>query len=323
MLHERLIASAAASPDAIALIAGDDEWTYDRLTRYVIRFSQGLFAQGLRPGDRVALHLTNKPETVAAFYACMLTGMIAVPLPGRVTREELEPLLRQSQVSLYLGQSDPDGALAGVDASILDLGRRFLVDGSPLCTRARAWSELTWQQADEVRFAPVHIDQPTLLFSTSGTTRDSRFVIHTPRMVCAMTQACQAMASRPREVALVAAPVMHAAGLFTALAALASSGTCVLMDQFEPAGALDLIELHRCTMMIGLPFMYSEAIARQVEAPRNIASLHTCLVGGDALPPSLQGDCLRVFGVRMREFLAFGESSDSFVFEFDIAPVCN
>jgi acyl-CoA synthetase (AMP-forming)/AMP-acid ligase II len=66
-LHERLFESAAARPDAIALIAGNNTWTYDRLARYVRRFSQALLVQGLRPGDRVALHLTNKLETVAAF----------------------------------------------------------------------------------------------------------------------------------------------------------------------------------------------------------------------------------------------------------------
>jgi acyl-CoA synthetase (AMP-forming)/AMP-acid ligase II len=99
-----LFRSAAARPHAVALIAGDETWTYDRLTRYVRRLSQGLLAQGLRPGDRVALHLSNKPETVAALYACMSTGMIAVPLNNRLTRAELEPQLLRLQVSLYLGQ---------------------------------------------------------------------------------------------------------------------------------------------------------------------------------------------------------------------------
>ncbi|MFT4433101.1 AMP-binding protein [Caballeronia sp. 15715] len=72
-LHDRLFEAAAALPDAIALIAGNNTWTYDCLARYVRRLSQGLLVQGLRPGDRVTLHLTNKLETVAAFYGCMLT----------------------------------------------------------------------------------------------------------------------------------------------------------------------------------------------------------------------------------------------------------
>jgi acyl-CoA synthetase (AMP-forming)/AMP-acid ligase II len=321
-LHERLFESAAARPDAIALIAGNNTWTYDRLARYVRRFSQGLLVQGLRPGDRVALHLTNKLETVAAFYACMLTGMIAVPLNSRLTRAELEPQLRRLQVSLYLGQFDLYGAIAGMDASILDADKRFLVDGPDGDTGARAWSELIAQQADAVRFAPVCVDEPALLLSTSGTTGEPKFVTHTLRTVSAMMQAYQAIALRPYDVALIATPMMHGAGLFTALTTLATGGTCVLMDRFEPAAALDLIELHRCTMLMWLPFMYSEAIARQIAQPRNVTSLGTCLVGGDTTPPNLQEEFLRVFGVRMRNFLGMSESAGTFTYGFDIGPVC-
>jgi len=42
------------------------------------------------------------------------------------------------------------GAIAGTDASILDADKCFLVDGSSLDTRARAWNELIEHQADEV-----------------------------------------------------------------------------------------------------------------------------------------------------------------------------
>src|SRR5258708_5062056 len=297
-LYERLLDSATARPHAIALIAGDDAWTYDRLTRYVRSLSQGLLVQGVKPGDRVALLLTNRPETVAAFYACMLSGVIAVPLNTRLTRAELEPQLRRLQVSLYLGQIELYGAIAGMDASILDADTCFLVDGSSLDTRARAWSELIEHQADEVPLAPVRVDEPALLLSTSGTTGEPKFVTHTPRTVCAMMQACQAIALRPHDVALIATPMMHGPTLFTTLTALATNGTCVLMDRFEPAAALDLIEQHRCTMLMWLPFMYSEAIDQQVARPRNVASLGTCLVGGDTTPPSLQEEFLRVFGVR-------------------------
>ncbi|WP_321922267.1 class I adenylate-forming enzyme family protein [Paraburkholderia guartelaensis] len=321
-LHGRLFESAETRPDAIALIAGDDIWTYGRLTRYVRRLAQGLSAQGLKPGDRVALHLTNKPETVIAYYACMLAGVIAVPLNTRLTRAELEPQLQRLQVSLYLGQSDLYGAIAGVDDSILAADRRFLVDGSSQDTGAKAWSELIEHQEDEVRLAPARVDEPALLLSTSGTTGESKFVTHTQRTVCAITQACQAVASRPYDVALIATPMMHGAGLVTVLATLAANGICVLLDRFDPAAALDLIERHRCTLLIWLPFMYAVVIATQIAQPRNVTSLGTCLVAGDTTPQSLQEEFLRVFGVRMRNVLAMSESVGTFTYGFDIGPAC-
>jgi acyl-CoA synthetase (AMP-forming)/AMP-acid ligase II len=106
------------------------------------------------------------------------------------------------------------------------------------------------------------------------------------------------------------------------MATLASGGTCVLMDRFEPAAALDLIELHRCTMLMWLPFMYAGVIAQQIARPRNVTSLATCVVGGDTTPPRLQEEFLRVFGVRMRNLLAMSECAGTFTYGFDIGPVC-
>jgi acyl-CoA synthetase (AMP-forming)/AMP-acid ligase II len=160
------------------------------------------------------------------------------------------------------------------------------------------------------------------LLSTSGTTGESKFVTHTQRTVCAITQACQAVASRPYDVALIATPMMHGAGLVTVLATLAANGICVLLDRFDPAAALDLIERHRCTLLIWLPFMYAVMIATQIAQPRNVTSLGTCLVAGDTTPQSLQEEFLRVFGVRMRNVLAMSESVGTFTYGFDIGPVC-
>jgi acyl-CoA synthetase (AMP-forming)/AMP-acid ligase II len=320
-LHERLFVSAAAHPHIAALIAGEERWTYDRLTRYVRRLAQGLLAQGLKPGDRVALHMTNKPEAVAAFYACMLTGVIAVPLNTRFTRAELEPQLRRLHVSLYLGQLELYDAIAGIDTSVLGSRKRFLVDGLALSTRTMAWSELIGFHGDEVRFPSACIDEPAILLPTSGSTGEPKFVTHTLRTASEMMQACQAIASRPYDVALIATPLMHAAGLFTTMTTLASGGTCVLMDRFEPAAALDLIELQRCTMLMWLPFMCSAVIAEQIARPRNVTSLGLCLVGGDTTRPTLQEEFLRLFGVRLRNFLAMTECAGTFTYGFDIGPV--
>jgi acyl-CoA synthetase (AMP-forming)/AMP-acid ligase II len=247
--------------------------------------------------------------------------VIAVPLNTRLTRAELEPQLRRLHVSLYLGQVDLYDAIADIDTSILNAKKRFLVDGSTHNTGTMASSELMGSHGDEVPLPPPRIDEPAILLSTSGTTGEPKFVTHTLRTASEMTQACQAIASRPYDVALIATPMMHGAGLFTAMTTLATEGTCVLMDRFEPAAALDLIELHRCTMLMWLPFMYSGVIAQQMARPRNVTSLGTCLVGGDTTPPGLQEEFLRVFGARMRNLLAMSECAGTFTYGFDMGPV--
>jgi long-chain acyl-CoA synthetase len=322
-LHERLVKSAVSHPQAIALIAGDEIWTFERLARYVISLAHGLIAQGVRQGDRVAVHLTNKAETIAALYACMITGAITAPLNTRFKRAEIESLLRRLRPALYLGQADLYGEIAGIDTSVLDIAKRFLVDGPRDVAGIRPWTDLTGRDESEPPLlAPPHADEPAILLSTSGTTGEPKLVAHTPRTLYEIVRAFQPIALRPHDVVLISSPMMHAAGLFTALTALFTNVTCVLMDRFDPDEALDLIERHRCTTLVGLPFVYAGLLAKQQARPRKITSLGACLVGGDTTPQALQEDFLKVFGVRMRNILGMSESVGTFTYGFDFTPVC-
>ncbi len=60
----------------------DGEWrslSWTETARRVIRFSSGLYALGIRPGDRVALVAENRPEWLIADLAIMSCGATTVP----------------------------------------------------------------------------------------------------------------------------------------------------------------------------------------------------------------------------------------------------
>jgi len=54
--------------------------TYGTLAKLAGRFAAFLDDQGIGKGDRVLLWAENSAEWVAAFYGCMLRGVMAVPL---------------------------------------------------------------------------------------------------------------------------------------------------------------------------------------------------------------------------------------------------
>jgi non-ribosomal peptide synthetase component E (peptide arylation enzyme) len=54
-------------PDAIALIAGDDMWTYDHLATDVARLSSGLRRAGILPGDRIAMVFSSQVTSTTIF----------------------------------------------------------------------------------------------------------------------------------------------------------------------------------------------------------------------------------------------------------------
>ncbi|NUR01668.1 MAG: AMP-binding protein, partial [Streptomyces sp.] len=90
------------------------------------------------------------------------------------------------------------------------------------------------------------------------------------------------------ERALVCAPLFHTAGLnMLTLPVLLKGGTCVLVESFDAAAALELIEKHRISFMFGVPTMF-DRIARQPGWARaDLSSLRLLTCGGAPVPTSL------------------------------------
>src|ERR1700751_904833 len=125
------------------VLARDQElWTWQRLTFEVDRLSNGLIGLGIRPGDRVVMHMANLPEFVVAYLACFQIGAIAAPLNIRLKTAELEPLLQRLRPSLYIGQAALYNQIDAVDKSILGVRKGFVVDGPVGYRRSQPWPNL-------------------------------------------------------------------------------------------------------------------------------------------------------------------------------------
>jgi long-chain acyl-CoA synthetase len=80
-------------PPHPALIFQGRYVTYGELTRLSDAFAAALLAQGVKPGDRVALLLPNCPQFVIAELGAWKAGAIVVPLNPLASSEELHGLL--------------------------------------------------------------------------------------------------------------------------------------------------------------------------------------------------------------------------------------
>jgi acyl-CoA synthetase (AMP-forming)/AMP-acid ligase II len=78
-----LFGQARKTLKATALIAAGQRWSAEQLAQRVEILAGSLRRKGVRPGDRVALHMLNIPELVVAYCACFGIGAIAVPLNAR------------------------------------------------------------------------------------------------------------------------------------------------------------------------------------------------------------------------------------------------
>jgi long-chain acyl-CoA synthetase len=317
-----LFRQADNRPDHAAFTAAGEVWSYRRLATEAERLAWALHELGLRPGDRVALHMMNLPELAVAYYACFRLGAIASPLNTRFKTAELRPLLQRLRPALYLGQAQLYPQVATIEPAILAADARFVVGCPVRDDRVRPWASLfDAAAAPKSILRDPDVDAPAVLLTTSGSTGQPKFVTHTSSTLSAIAYAFGRFGLDDEQVAINAAPMIHGSGLYTFLGCVRLGVPMILLEHFDPDAVLDVIAPHKCTWMIGLPFMYAEMMRCQQERPRNVDSLRFCLTGGDVCPVELQHSFPQVFGAVLRSFWASTEAIGSLTYGRQPGPV--
>lgn len=307
--------NALERPDFIVMSQGEDNWTYERFVNDVRRLGRGLAKLGVKPGDRVVLHLGNSTAAAIACYATMMIGAIVFPMNCRYSPGEVKRLIERLRPSLYLGHGDVYGGLSDVDTALLPLERRFVVDGFVPDSGVKSWDELF-----DAELQPWPSDQdpdaPIILVSTSGTTSEPKLVVHTQNTISHSTAAIvELIESTAGDVTsgvdLASTPIFHSPGWLQLMVAMTLTRKFVWPKcrEFDANAFLNAIERHRCTILVATPFGISELIASQRATPRDVGCLSVCYVAGDACRAELYDEFEQVFGKTLRNILGMSEAA--------------
>ena len=304
-----LIHQATVRPGGTAFIYNDVVWTYHDLLTSAEQLSRAFLARGVRPGERVVLHMPNRPEMAAALYACFRIGAIACPMNLRFKTAELREILQHLQPALYLGEEQLYSYIEPLEPEILAAEKRFVTGPGGAARGAMPLSAMLVDSGSGATPLPPEPgkDTPAVLLTTSGTTGRPKFVTHTPATLSATMEAIAHLDLDAAQTMLNACPMVHASALFTFLASVSCGAAVVLVERFDPDVVLDQIEKHQCTWMFGLPFMYDALLKRQLKQPRNVSSLRYCRCGGDVCPDQLHEGFEVAFGAPLRNIWAATE----------------
>src|ERR1700761_1989877 len=116
-LAGRFDALAAAHAERPYVITDTRSWSYRDLRDWSRGLARGLYGIGVRPGERVALVVDNRPEFVAVKLAVARLGAVAVPVNFSYRADELAVVLNSAQASVLISTA----AAIGVDRlAVLD-----------------------------------------------------------------------------------------------------------------------------------------------------------------------------------------------------------
>ena len=245
---------ARQRPDRAAVVHDDVVIDYRALADRHARWAGWLRAKGVAPGDRVGLHLGNVPEFVVAFLGTLRAGCVHVPVNPMFQHAELVHELGDSGARVVVTNAALAERLCG--AAVETEVRTIVVlggEGEPLPSadgvEVVRWSETVG--AEPLLEPAGDLDALAALNYTGGTTGLPKGCEHTQRhMVYTAVSATGANGLAGRDiVSLCFIPVFWIAGEdLGILIPLVMGGTTVLLERWDAATVVDLIERHRVTM---------------------------------------------------------------------------
>jgi long-chain acyl-CoA synthetase len=316
-----LFEQAETRPDATAFTFRNEIWSYGRLRNEVMRLAMGMRQRGVVAGDRVVLHMTNTPELMIAHYACFAIGAISTPLNVLLKAPELPPLFARLKPTLYIGQQALYPLVEPISSDLLPGNMRYLVDGDARRAGARPWSSLMAEDAAGFTFPHGYEEAPAVLLGTSGTTGDTKFVIHTPRTLEAAVNALAAIGMSDGHLGVNAMPAVHASGFFIMLAHVGAGLPMILFERFDADAILDAIERQGATWLVGTPFNFSDIVERQRSRPRDVGALKFACSVADACPVLLQRAFASIFGIPLYTVWGASEVIGATTFGLVTGPV--
>lgn len=251
------------SPEAIATRFNGETRSYRDLSAEVDRWARALLAAGIRPGDRVAMLSTPRPEYFTSFLAATSIGAVWLGLNPKYTEAEIARTLSDATPALVFSlhgfEGEDLGAKLQQAAATAGIAPRLIAFGGeaegiePLETWLASGSEESDAQLARAR-ADVSRDDPALIVYTSGSTGLPKGAMLPHRGLCHGYPVQSAHFDLAGAAILCNLPINHI-GCVGDLSCgpLVAGGTIVFMERFDPQATLDAIAAREIDCLLGIP----------------------------------------------------------------------
>ncbi|MCX5205527.1 amino acid adenylation domain-containing protein [Streptomyces sp. NBC_00237] len=287
---------ARATPEALAVSASGKDLRYRELLARVDQLAAALRAEGVRPGDLVALHLDRTADLPPALLAVLAIGASYLPLDPGYPDERLALVLGDSHAVLLLADREPAPSVAAAAPAVLRLpapiGQGQEGQAGPAGqTEAASGSDVA---------RPDHVAY--VLYTSGSTGRPKGVAVGHRGLVNLLTSFADLLGSGPQHTWLGLTSLSFDISALELFLPLVTGGRLVLAPDglaVDGPGLLALIGAQGVTHVQATPSGWRVMLAAGASA--NALSGVTGLVGGEALPLALAhelGRCTaRLFNV--------------------------
>ena len=254
-LYQAFIKAREEDRRAFLQLPDGREISFAQATTKAHQLAHALAANGVAPGDRVAVQVEKSPEALFLYLACVMAGGVFLPLNTAYTDAEVDYFVADAEPALVVADPSREAALGSIarknGAALLTLA----ADGSGSLTDAAA--------ARPPHFGPAARapDDLAAILYTSGTTGRSKGAMLTQENLLSNAHAlAEIWRFTKDDVLLHALPIFHTHGLFVASnVTLAAGGAMIFLPKFDLDAVL--AAMPRATAMMGVPTFYTRLLS--------------------------------------------------------------
>ena len=258
-MHPAAIARHAADRPAVIMAHSGQRITFAELDAASNRLANILRERRIQPGDSLAIFAENHPSFLEVAWAAQRAGLYYTAINSHLTADEAAYIANDCGAAVVVSTA----ALAPVAQDA------FSVEATPnVAVRLLVGADLDgWERYETAVEAqpstPIadEMEGDFLLYSSGTTGRPKG--IKRPLTLAPLGQGpagavpfLRALGLQEGDVYLCPAPLYHAAPLAWSMGAQRLGGTVVVMERFDPAEALALIEQHQVTHAQFVPTMF-------------------------------------------------------------------
>jgi acyl-CoA ligase (AMP-forming) (exosortase A-associated) len=304
LLNELVAVAAERTPDAPALSYGGTTLGYGELDVAVRGFASGLMHLGLGRGERVAIYLEKRFETVVASFGAPAAGGVFVPLNPLLKAEQVGFILRDCDVRVLVTSPERLAQLGDVLTQCPSLRHVVLTSGAGSApVPVHDWAALLGSPA-RAGHRVVDTDMTAILYTSGSTGRPKGVVLSHRNMVAGGKSVASYLENRASDTLLAALPLSFDAGFSQLTTAFHSGARVVLLNYLLPKDVLKSMEREKVTGLTAVPPLYIQLT--QLEWPAAIDARLRYFANTGGRMPRATLDLLRAKAPSARPFLMYG-----------------
>jgi long-chain acyl-CoA synthetase len=298
--------SALYHADRPALIFGERRFTYAELDRDVSTLAAGFAALDLRRGERVALHLPNRPDFVLAYYAALKAGLVPLSLNISYKAEELEYIIGNAAAAMIVTADGIDASLPSRDRmpSVRHLLHAKELDGVRGRTMLRA-TDVDWDDTAAILYTSATTGRPKgVMLTHANIVSNAYATVHHLRMT-------------EQDRGLCALPMFHCFGQNAIMNSLVTAGgTLVLHERFVPDAFVAAVAEHAITILYAVPTMYILFLSMPTA---DFRSVRLCFSAAATLPGDVEARWHATHGHWIQQGYGLTETSPFASYNHEVA----